>query len=213
MLLIFLAIAGCQFLGELDIGNRTTGIGVVEDDREAVARRLGELDISRDDGAEHHISEMSFQLLKYLIGEAEPGIIHGQQESFDLESRLQSALDDSDGVEELGNAFEGEIFRLHWNDHGVSGSECVDGDNPERGGAVDEYIIIIILNRGQYSEERLFTFAAVHELHFRADQVDARANHVEAFDVRLDDAVEDGIVVDDALIYGSWGLIAVKTET
>ncbi len=41
--------------------------------------------IALDDGVEHQFLEVAFHLVVYLVGLAQPRVIHGQQESLDFE--------------------------------------------------------------------------------------------------------------------------------
>ena len=64
--------------------------------------------IAGDDGIEHQVSEMTFHFLINLIAEAQTIIVHGQQETFDLQVGGQFRLDALDGVEQFGDALEGK---------------------------------------------------------------------------------------------------------
>ena len=92
---------------------------------------------------------MAFEFFIDLVGQAQTCVIHCQQESFDFKTWIEFGLDDADGVDELGDAFESEIFGLHGDDDGVGGSQGVDRNQAERRGAVDQNVVILRGNRLQ----------------------------------------------------------------
>ena len=85
---------------------------------------------------------MSLQLLVDLVCQTQACVIHGEEESLDLECRIEARLDDAYGVEQLGDALEGEILGLDRDYHRVGGGEGIDGDESERRRAVDEYVVV-----------------------------------------------------------------------
>ena len=60
-----------------------------------MARSLGEFHIAADDGFEHQLLEMALHLIVNLIGKAQTTVEHRQQEAFNLELRIEAALDDA----------------------------------------------------------------------------------------------------------------------
>ena len=67
--------------------------------------------------------------------------IHRQQETLDVERRVEAALDLADGVQQLRKPFEGEVFALHGDEHCIGGREDIDGGVTQRRGAVDENVV------------------------------------------------------------------------
>ena len=61
---MLLAVACGKFLSELHVSDSSAGVRIVQDDRHAVAGRLGELDVAGYHGAEDLVAEMSFKFLK-----------------------------------------------------------------------------------------------------------------------------------------------------
>ena len=110
-----------------------------------MAWSFAKTDIARNDSIEHHLGKMPFEFLVDLIGEAQSGIVHCQQESFDFQMRIQPAFDYANGVEELTDAFKCEVFCLNRYYHRVGCREGVDSYEAERRRAVYDYEIVLVL--------------------------------------------------------------------
>ena len=106
------------------------GVCVVKDDGKTVTRTLAQFDVTLDDGLEHQLLEMTFHLVVDLVGQTQTTVVHRQQESLDLQLRIQFALDDLDGVQELADTFECEVLTLYRDDDGVGCRQCVDSRLP-----------------------------------------------------------------------------------
>ena len=94
-------------------------------------RCLAQTYVTGNDRIEDQIAEMAFYLFIYLIAQAETVIVHGQEKSFYLESRVQLGLDNLDRVEQLGDALQGEELALNGYDDTVAGRQGVDRDQTQ----------------------------------------------------------------------------------
>ena len=99
---------------------------------------LAQADVSWYDGVEHHVAEMSLELLVYLVSESQTGIVHRKQESLDLKRRIKTRLYDADGVDEFGDTFKGKILGLYRNNDRIGCRQSIDSDQAERRRAVDD---------------------------------------------------------------------------
>ena len=52
-----------------------------------------------------------------------------------------------DRGDELGQALEGVVLALEGDQHGVRGRECIDGEETERGRAIDEDVVEPVCDR------------------------------------------------------------------
>ena len=111
-----------NFLGQSQMVFRTCRVGIVENHGQSVAWTLAELHVALNDGLEHKLLEVSFHLVVYLIGQSESAVVHCQQEALNLERRVELALDNLDGIEQLGDAFECKVLALHGYDDRVGRS-------------------------------------------------------------------------------------------
>src|SRR5262249_12739356 len=100
----------CQdLLGEFEIGERSRGAKVVEHDRLAVTRRLGEPDVSGDDRGEDLAAEMLLDFASYLGGETRPSIEHCEHDTFDPQRRIQSFANETDCSQYVSQSLHGVI--------------------------------------------------------------------------------------------------------
>lgn len=92
MSLLFAGVFCYQFFCKKYMAGGSTAFRVVEECRQTMAWSFAKTDIARNDSIEHHFGEMPFEFLVDLIGEAQSGIVHCQQESFDFQMRIQPLL-------------------------------------------------------------------------------------------------------------------------
>ena len=69
-----------------------------------MARTLAQFHVALDDSLEYQFLEVALHLVVNLVGESEAAVVHRQQETFYFELRIQLALDDLDGVEQLADS-------------------------------------------------------------------------------------------------------------
>ena len=144
-----------------------------------MARCLAQTDVAGNHRVKDHWTEVAFQFFVDLIGQAQTRVIHGQQKAFDLDLRIEFRFDDTDGVEKLGDSLQCEIFSLHGNDHGVCRGQCVDRYKSERRRAVDQYVVILVLDGSDCLFQYILTRRLVDKLNFSACQVDARPDKIK----------------------------------
>ena len=86
---------------------------VVEYYRLTVTWRLGQADVSWDDRFEDLRAKIAPKVGGDLLREDCPVVVHCEQDSLDLECRVDFEAQPLERVEKLGNTFEGEIFALN----------------------------------------------------------------------------------------------------
>jgi hypothetical protein len=182
--------AAHHFAGEALVGQRAARFGIVEVDRLAMARRLGQAHVARDDRAQHLVAEMLGELQRNFVAEVVARVVHGAHEAFDFERGIEAHAHGLDRVEQVGQAFESEVFALHGNEHAVRGGERVNGEQAERRRTVDEHGVVAVAEFGEVILEARFARQRVHELDLGGGEVGAAGQQVEA-GFRLDDRVLD----------------------
>ncbi len=85
-----------------------------------------------------------------------------------------------DGLEELAHAAVGEGLTLQGDDDGIGGGEPVDGEDAQRGRAVDEHHVVVVPQRFEGPFKDVLTAGPGKEMDLRASQVDGGRHHVEA---------------------------------
>ena len=166
--------------GELKKGHRPLRRRVEDESRQAVAGRLGQTDVARDDGVEDLVAEVSLELLADLCLQGDAGIEHHAQDADHLERRVDVGVDLLDGVDQVGQAFEGEILALHRHDHAMRARQAIQRKQAQAGRAIDQGDVVLGADRGQRCAEPLFAPLHVHQLHFGTGQLTIGADHVVA---------------------------------
>ena len=138
-----------------------------------MAGSLGKTDITGNDRGIDLAGEVTLDLLGYLHGQIGAAVIHSQQHAFQFQRGIEGAFDDADGVHQIAETFQSEVFALHRNQHAVRGAQAVQRQQLQRGRAVDQYVIV---PRGQ-----LLQGIPQDELPVgHADHFDARAGKILA---------------------------------
>ena len=162
--------------------------------------RLGKADAPLYYGIEHHILEMLPQFVDHLGVDLRPAVEHSYDESFDRKSGIDLVLHEPDGLEELAQALQGEVFRLDRDHYGISGGKGIDRDKSEGRGTVDNDVVIVVADRGKPLPEDGFAFRSLNHLDLSSDQVDVGRYHLKVVQLRLDQDVVDIDGADHYLI-------------
>lgn len=73
-----------------------------------------------DNGPEYLVFEVFFHFLGDLMREVIPAIKHGEENPLDLQSWVEGLFNQAYRLEKLAQSFQGIVFALERNDHGVS---------------------------------------------------------------------------------------------
>ena len=170
------ALRGCSGLlmdkdlfCKLDIAFGALGAGVVGKDGFAETGGFGEADAAGDGGLEDLILEEFAEIGGDLAGEVGAVVVHGEENAFNFEGMLEGFADSLDGIDEFGDAFEGEEFALNGDDDGIGGEEGVEGEEVECGGAIDEDELVIVAEFGDAVAEAVFAAFDIDEFEVGAD--------------------------------------------
>ena len=80
---------------------------------------------------------MALDLVHHLHGEVQPPVVHIDQHAHQLERRIVQLFDLPDGLRELRKPLQRIVFAQQRHDDAVRRGQRVDGQQPERGRAVD----------------------------------------------------------------------------
>ena len=168
-----------------------------------MAWRFRETDIPRDLGLKDQIREILFDFLDDLHGEIEPRVVHGKEDALDIEPCIVSAFHDLDGLGELGETFQREVFRRHRDEDGIGCDEAVERDEAQRRRAVDQDIVI---GKPDADERH---FEALHAV-FQFDQFDLRTGkcrdsgqQADILKFRFDDRILNARSADQHIVAGA----------
>src|SRR5690625_6051929 len=91
-------IATDNFSRKGKVGNGALGLAIITEYRLTKTGGFSQAHIARNTGAVHPITEVLGQLSRYFIGQAVARIVHGAQQAFDSELRVQPDADASEGI-------------------------------------------------------------------------------------------------------------------
>ena len=88
-----------------------------------------------------------------------------------------------DIANKLAHAFEGVVLTLNRYQYFGGGNQSVDGQQPERRWTVDEYKVVVILDRSQSVDQASLPVKPRYQLNLGACKVQTRGSYEEAFDI------------------------------
>ena len=92
---------------------------------------LRQLHVALDDRLKYQFLEVAFHLVVYLACQTQTTVVHREQESLNLELRVQFALDNPYCVKEFADAFQSEILALHRYYHRVGSRKGIHRDKSQ----------------------------------------------------------------------------------
>src|SRR3990172_8675664 len=174
-----------DFFGQTQITFRTLRVDIVKEDRFPMTGCLAQTDVSGNDRLKDLILKVGSHLLSDLMGEIVPAIEHGEENTLDLQLRIEGLLDEPDRFEKLAQTFHRIILTLKRDDDRMRCREGVDGQKAKRGRAVNEDEIVIGLHLFNQTSQLFFTVFLLDQLHFGSDQIGVRDDHIEKAESRL----------------------------
>ena len=134
--------AADQLARERHIG-AAAGAGVIVDQRrQAMARRFGQADVARNDRFEHQRAEARADIVGDLVGQAVAAVEHGQRDADDAELGIEALLDALDRLQQLAQSFEREEFALQRHQQRIGRGQRIERQQAERRRAIDEADVV-----------------------------------------------------------------------
>ena len=101
-----------DFPGQVQVILGSRRVGIVQDDRQAVARTFAELHVSLNHRLEDQLLEVPLHLVVNLVSQTQTTVVHRQEKTFDFQFRVQFALNNLDGVEQFADTFQGKNIHI-----------------------------------------------------------------------------------------------------
>src|SRR3989338_1074024 len=132
-----LRVMGDDLLGEFEITLAAARLRVVEQDGLAVARGFGQAHVPGDDAREHLGAEEVAQVSQDLARKVGALVVHGEEDPFDGELRVERAPDAHQGVEQLAHTLQGQILALDGHQDRIGRAQGIEGEEVQGGRAVE----------------------------------------------------------------------------
>src|SRR5690606_23237931 len=87
---------------------------------------LADFRIAVDDRVEHFFFIKTTHFVHDDISQAQPTVVHGQEDALNFEVVVKIFADSADGAHQFSQAFQGEIFTLNRNEHRVASGQRVE---------------------------------------------------------------------------------------
>ena len=146
-----------------------------------MAGRLAEPHVPRDHGAVHLPGKKSLQLLGHLNGQVGSTVEHGQQHALERQLRVHVFLDHAHGRHQLAQSLERVILALERNQKAVRCAQAVERQQAERRRAVDEHIIVFVLDLVEHELEPRLAVIHCDQIELCTRKIDVCADDIDPF--------------------------------
>src|SRR5660397_51475 len=147
-------------------------------DRHTKTRRFTQTDVTRDNGCIGQLGEMRTDLLYHLGRKTGPRVIHGHQQTGDLEPRVEAGTDRLDRLHKLAEALEGVVLTLNRDNYFISRHKCVQRKKAERWWTIDKDVVKVAGDVSQRVRQNIFSTLTAGQLHRSAGQITGRRYQV-----------------------------------
>jgi len=162
-----------------------------------VAWRLGEANIAWDDGLQHVVSEELAEVGGNLACKVGPVVKHGEEDAFNGYGMTERFTDAVDGIHEFRHSFKGEELALDGHQCRIGSHKGVEGEEIQCWGAIDQDVLIVILQGLEVVSEDGFAVIHVDQFKVDSDEVFIGRDQVQTFNVSVADAVIDISISDE----------------
>src|ERR1700722_11014295 len=114
-----------NLLRQPDITLRSSRPHIISERRLPITGSLRQPNIPRNRSSAKLLPKMFPKLLRYLLSEISPLIKHSQHDSVDDEPRVKRRPNPLDRIEQLRNALQRKVFRLHRNQNPISSNQRI----------------------------------------------------------------------------------------
>src|SRR6266550_4529063 len=125
--------------------------------------RLSQSNISRNGRGAKLVSEISFQLSRYLLCQISAIVKHGEDHTLDGQVGIEGPANPLHRIQQLRDSFERKVFRLHRNQHCIRSDQRIQRKQIESWRTIQHDELIAIT----YGRERIlqpeFPALAVHQ--------------------------------------------------
>ena len=156
---------------------------------------------------------MATHLVLDLVRQTQARVVHRQQEALDGQLRVQLRLDNLDGIQQLGDTLQREVLTLHGDDDRVRRRQRIHRDETQRGRAVDEDEVVVLLQRLQQMRHDLLALRQVQHLYLCTYQVYVAGDEVQPRDIRLEDGLAGIHAIDEAVVDARLHLLDIDAQT
>ena len=124
---------------------------------------------------------MLFDLLDHLNGQVGSTVEHGQQHALERQLRIHVFLDHAHGRHQLAQSLERVILALERNQKAVRCAQAVERQQAERRRAVDEHIIVFVLDLVEHELEPRLAVIHCDQIELCARKIDICADDIDPF--------------------------------
>ncbi len=105
---------------------------------------------------------------------------HGEQDALNFQLWIYLPPYFLHSLKQLLQTFRRKILRLHRNQSGICRRQCIDCQHTERGGTVDQDIVVLAFCVFQHLFHHFFPAHGIHQSHFQPGQFDVGRDKVNA---------------------------------
>ncbi len=175
-------------------------------------RRLGEAHSTGHDRSADLVAEVLADLVHDLIGELGAGVVHHADDRGHFQGRVEIALDEVDIAQQLAEALQCVVLALDGNQDLRGGVEAIDGQQAERGWAVDQHVVVVVEHGMDGLAEAVLATERRDQFDLGTGQVEAGRGDEEVLDGRRLDAVLQRHLVHDHVVHRRFNAAVLDAE-
>ena len=214
------ASAGADLPGRLEVGQGTRRAGVVRHHGLLIARRLGDPYRAGDRRFQHLVGEVGAHLVGHAGRQPGPGVVHGEQDGGHLQAGVEVRAHHLHRAQQLAHPLQRVVLALDRDQDLLPGHQRVDGEQAERGRAVDEHVVqpfarglLIGQVGGQRPPQPGLPGHQRDQVDLRAGQVDGGGQHGQTGQIRtLPHQLVHRPLVDERLVDARCALFVLDAQ-
>ena len=128
-------------------------------------------------------------------------VIHRKDDAFDGKIGVQCSPDPHEGVQELRNPFERQVFALNWNQDRVRRGKALRVRRPSAGGqSITMNCVIVLYSARESLLQLIFSILGCDQLDFCAHKILIRRDEIQSIDLSFKDDFFEGLAEHQGVV-------------
>src|SRR6185436_6967195 len=178
-----------DFPREVEVAFGALAANVVKHDRLPKTGCFTQADISRYDGLEHFLLEVSLDFLDDLTGQVGPVVIHGQQNALDLQSGVQGDANSLQRSHQLRDTLQRHVLALNGNQNSLRRNQGIESQDSQGGRRVQKDIVVLLDQRFEGVTKPVLSPLQVDKLDFGSSQLPIGGSDHQEGELGLDESL------------------------
>ena len=149
-----------------------------------MAGRFSQANVPRDGRHTQLLPKKFLKLRGHLLRQVGALIKHSEHHALDRQLSVEARANSFHAVQQLRDSFQRKVFRLHRDQHGVCGHQCIQGKQIERRRTVQHDELEALVNRCQRIPQAELAAVRIHQLEVGTNKILVPRNNPELLKLR-----------------------------